>query len=375
MIKMPWTHRTAPNFMIEVTDACNLACRACYKKHGTTFKTLEHVQQDLDVGTRLRPVHTVTISGGEATLHPELCRIVERIKQRQVHVFLLTNGVLLDRERLVCLKQSGLDSILFHVDAGQCRPDLPQNPDFASIAKRLSELVGWAFECGLDVSVSATLYGNEPHFLRDMSQFFFRTPEITFLFISNGILPGRQGPAHEGERPFLQSDFDVNTLQAFFEAEYGIEPYAYIPAQDSNRISWLSYFVPVVYRGNGPGQRHTLFRMCSNRVDVWLMQVPRFLKGRYIHKTTQNPTLTLFRVALNALTSFHPIRGLRFFGAALLAGGGVRHKMIAYDSGPLRRADGSVEHCEYCPTAIVRGDALVPCCVADYGDGSEGNAP
>lgn len=167
--------------MIEVTDACNLKCRACYKRHGSTFKTLEQVQQDLDVGTKLRSVHTVTISGGEPTLHPELDRIIELIKQRHVHVFLLTNGVLLDRERLLRLKLSGLDSILFHVDAGAVRT-CRRNQTFAALEKRLSELAGLAAGCGLDVSVSATLYGNDPYFLSDMSRFFFRKPEITFYF-------------------------------------------------------------------------------------------------------------------------------------------------------------------------------------------------
>jgi MoaA/NifB/PqqE/SkfB family radical SAM enzyme len=32
MIKMPWNNETAPNVMLEVTDACNVTCRACYKK-------------------------------------------------------------------------------------------------------------------------------------------------------------------------------------------------------------------------------------------------------------------------------------------------------------------------------------------------------
>lgn len=105
------------------------------------------------------------------------------------------------------------------------------------------------------------------------------------------------------------------------------------------------------------------------------MKIPRFLRGRYIHKTTQNAAVTLLRVCLNALTTFRPVRGLRFFVSALFSGGGLRHKMIAYDAGPCRRPDGGLEHCEYCPTAIVREGALLPCCVADYGDGRQDNTP
>ena len=363
MIKMPWTNQTAPNFMIEVTNACNLKCRACYKKEGTTFKTLEQVQQDLEAGTRLRPVHTITISGGEPTLHPDLCRIVEMIKQRRVHVFLLTNGVLLDRDRFEQLKRSGLDSILFHVDGGQRRPDLPKEPNFADIEKRLTELTRLATDCGIDVSVSATLYGNQPHFLREMASFVFRTPAITLLFISKGIAPEDCTPVNDDGTACQPSDFNADAIRAFFKTHYAIEPFAYIPAQGSDRISWLSYFVPMVYQG----EKHTLFRICSNWSDIWLMKIPQLLSGRYIHKTSQNSFLTLFRTGLNALTTFRPISFLRFMMVALSPGSMVRHKMVVYDTGPIQQEDGSVEHCEYCPTAIVRGNQLLPCCVADYG--------
>ena len=168
-----------------------------------------------------------------------------------------------------------------------------------------------------------------------------------------------------------QSNLSAGDIQSFFKTDYSIEPFAYIPAQASDRISWLSYFVPIVYHG----QQRSVFRIRSNWLDTWQMKIPQLLIGRYIHKTTQNTGLTLLRAGLNAITTLRPIQFLRFVVAALSPGSMVRHKMIAYDTGPIRREDGSVEHCEYCPTAIVRGGVLLPCCVADYGDGGQENTP
>ena len=81
MIKMPWKGINCPNVMLEITDACNVNCRVCYKKRGESLKSLLQIQQELDAAIKLRKLHTVTISGGEPTLHPELCQIVAMIKK------------------------------------------------------------------------------------------------------------------------------------------------------------------------------------------------------------------------------------------------------------------------------------------------------
>jgi len=109
MIKMPWSGINCPNAMLEITDACNINCRVCYKRRGTSLKTLSQIQHDLETAMKLRRLHTVTISGGEPTLHPELCQIVAMIKRYGFHVFLLTNGLLIDEDYLKRLRSSGLD--------------------------------------------------------------------------------------------------------------------------------------------------------------------------------------------------------------------------------------------------------------------------
>ncbi len=361
MIKMPWNNETAPNVMLEVTDACNVTCRACYKKAGNSFKSLDEIEKDLDAGMKLRPLHTVTISGGEPTLHPELLSIVRMVKCRGVHVFLLTNGVLIDSRYLQDLRDSGLDSILFHVDSAQQRPDLHGEASYASVKERLHELVHMAASCGLDVSISATLYDDSSQTLEEMSRFFFDSPEITFLYVSRGMDPENLAVAAGADNTV--GALGLEGLKQFFEERYDIRPFAYIPSSDGNRSIWVSYFVPVVYSG----KRKFLFRIQSNAVDLWLMKLQKLLSGRYIHKTTQKPGLTLFRVVVNGLTTFRFVPLVRFLCAVSRRSTRLKHKVIAYDDGPRQTEDETVNNCEYCPTAIVRDGRLLACCTADYG--------
>jgi len=369
MIKMPWNNTTCPNVMIEITDACNLDCRVCYKKKGTSFKSLSSIRQDIETAMKLRKLHTVTISGGEPTLHPELYQIVKMMKHYGFHVFLLTNGVLIDETYVQKLKEAGLDSILFHVDLGQNRPDLPTTPNFNAIKLRLQELTQIASSFGLDVSMSLTLYDNGKQLL-DYSKFFFDSEEITFLFIARGVDPKSlfSRPNESGEEN-KATIFDnagakgIKNIIEFYHNNYGIEPFSYIPGLNGKDTVWLSYFVPIIYSEHG----NRLFKIKSNFVDAWLMEIPRIISGKYIHKTKQNSTITLLRTFFNSMATFRPFYFFQFLFSLTHTGAKLRHKMIVYDNGPVIDDKGQLIYCEYCPTAIVRNDKLLTCCTADYG--------
>lgn len=363
MIQMPWTNSTAPNVMIEIADACNLACRVCYKRLSTHLKSLDKVRQDLKQAMELRPLHTVTISGGEPTLHPDLCTVVEMIKEEGLHVFLLTNGILIDREFLERLKNAGLDSILFHVDLGQKRADLPDHPAFSDIKKRLDELVALADSFDIDASISFTLYeeGDEA----EIGPYFLQSPKPSFMFLSS---------AQDLRNFYASIDSDAiknsasrpratSRIRRYFQDRHGIEPFAYIPTQDGKDTVWISYFIPVVYARDGIH----FYRYRSTWMDIFLMRTVKFFTGRYIHKTIHNAFLTSLRVFLNGITSRRFVSSIKFLILSWHPGSDLRHKMIVYDDGPFITDAHTVERCEYCPTAIVRNGELLPCCAADYG--------
>ncbi|HUM10281.1 MAG TPA: adenosyl-hopene transferase HpnH [Myxococcaceae bacterium] len=83
--------------MLEPLYTCNLACLGCTPERHTgdirNRLSLEQCIQALDESGA--PV--LSICGGEPTIYPELVPLVEAAASRKRHIYLCTNGILLDR--------------------------------------------------------------------------------------------------------------------------------------------------------------------------------------------------------------------------------------------------------------------------------------
>jgi hypothetical protein len=100
---------------------CNLDCAYCneYDKVSAPVpldSMLRRVDKLADLGCSI-----ITLSGGEPTLHPDLDAIIARIRQRGAISTLITNGLLLTRERVRRLNRAGLDYLQISID--NVRPD------------------------------------------------------------------------------------------------------------------------------------------------------------------------------------------------------------------------------------------------------------
>jgi hopanoid biosynthesis associated radical SAM protein HpnH len=82
--------------MLEPLYTCNLACLGCaLERHTGKLKDRLPVEKCLEaVDVSAAPV--VSICGGEPTLYPELKELVDGIIERKRHIYLCTNGLLLD---------------------------------------------------------------------------------------------------------------------------------------------------------------------------------------------------------------------------------------------------------------------------------------
>jgi uncharacterized radical SAM superfamily Fe-S cluster-containing enzyme len=84
--------------LIEINEACNLACPVCFANatdiHGS-HRPLAQIERMLDalVASEGEP-DLVQLSGGEPTIHPEFFEILDAVKRRPIrHVMINTNGV------------------------------------------------------------------------------------------------------------------------------------------------------------------------------------------------------------------------------------------------------------------------------------------
>ncbi|HXG65106.1 MAG TPA: radical SAM protein [Blastocatellia bacterium] len=95
---------------------CNLSCAYCNEyddssKPVPTETMLRRINKLADLGTLV-----ITISGGEPLLHPDIEKIIAKIRQRGMIASLITNGYLLTRERIHKLNEAGLEHMQISID-------------------------------------------------------------------------------------------------------------------------------------------------------------------------------------------------------------------------------------------------------------------
>jgi MoaA/NifB/PqqE/SkfB family radical SAM enzyme len=95
---------------------CNLSCKYCneYDKVSEPVPTevlLRRIDRLAALGTT-----AITFSGGEPLLHPDLEKVIARVRRRGMIAGLITNGYLLTVERIRKLNESGLDHLQISID-------------------------------------------------------------------------------------------------------------------------------------------------------------------------------------------------------------------------------------------------------------------
>ena len=124
-IRLPWTSDTVPHAVLDILRGCNIRCRDCYNLQPDHVRPLAEIEEQLDALMCLRRLQSVSIVGGEITLHPDLVEIIRLVRQRGLFVELFTNGVALNDDLLARLKEAGANVIFLHIEPQQRRPDLP----------------------------------------------------------------------------------------------------------------------------------------------------------------------------------------------------------------------------------------------------------
>jgi len=120
--RLPWNLTDNSISWLEPTSKCNLYCDGCYRRNENAHKSLQIIEEELNVFTRLRKCDGVSIAGGDPLTHPEIVEIVRMVKAKGLKPILNTNGLALTKELLLELKKAGVYGFTFHVDSKQSRP-------------------------------------------------------------------------------------------------------------------------------------------------------------------------------------------------------------------------------------------------------------
>ena len=169
---------------LEVTNRCNLRCRACVQYRGMKEDprdlSLKEVALIADQVPRLK--RAVLHGIGEPLLNEELPQIIRSLKDRGVYVLFNSNGLLLNPELAEELVASGLDEFRVSLDAAQesTYERFRGVERFSQVMNNLAVLIRMRRESpGSKPDVSAWMVGTQEN-VRDL-------PEMILLASQVGI--------------------------------------------------------------------------------------------------------------------------------------------------------------------------------------------
>lgn len=133
---------------------CNLACTYCNEYDNFSPPVpIEEVCRRIDklaeLGTSI-----ITISGGEPLMHPEIERIVARIRHHRMIAGLITNGYLLMPRKIEALNDAGLQHLQISID--NVEPDEVSVKSLKVLRKKLEFLAEYA---DFDVNINSVIGG------------------------------------------------------------------------------------------------------------------------------------------------------------------------------------------------------------------------
>jgi len=370
MIRMPWSKIYSPNIVLEINSKCNISCNGCYKKLNGATKPVEQIMKELDFALTQRKIQTVSIAGGEPTLHPNLCEIIKSIKSRNLRSLLLTNGLELNNSYLKRLKTSGLDLIMLHVDQGQRRPDLPFGSEIDSVLSLLTDISSKIAANGIEAGFSATIHLERTEELMLTVDYLINSKNLNFFLATNYFDVEHAGnlSAKKTNNENVKLVPDKNTrISGKIKERFGLLPYSYLPSDHpelwgEGNWPWILYLMATVKTKNGS---HSYF-MQSNRIDRILLKAVNFFNKRPVLYSGQNSFLTSVRVLINMITSFRVIEGIRFFAKAVCSRSPVKSKAMIFENGPVQNENGNYSCTEFCTNPTVRDGKLVPICQVDH---------
>ncbi len=360
LYRWPYSTNDNPNGWLEVTTKCNLRCPGCYRgchldQHVGEHKPLVALEEEVLRLQEIRNCHTISISGGEPLLYPELADIISFIRDRGPQSLLYTNGRLLTVERVARLERAGLNGIIIRLDtsidegATQERDLHPERDRLLEIIRSAGSILP-AFTVVLD--------------RRNLGQVcevvdWAERRQIGFL-----VLIARRDFIHQaGDQPDFASYIDREDLSGQLSRLRGFRFAAYLGSQlEDARVKWVQAH-RVVHDGRTLGY--------LDAAMVEFLQVWHHLRtGKYCYVPERgDPSISPFVLALLAIFNRSLRRVLGRWLAAVLT---RPRRLFATPTLQVLNAvfpptfvDGKRDFCDGCPDAILHEGRLVPSCVLE----------
>jgi hypothetical protein len=341
-----------PHATIETNRSCNIRCENCYNAIRDYVKPLPVVIEEIELLLIHRKLQTLTLMGGEPTLHPDLPAIVRYVRSKRLKCQILTNGIAFLEDNgvdlLDALIKDGVDRITVHVDKGQRHV----HKDIERVRRRLFDLLE-SRKCrfALSITIDSAERAAIPGMIRKYARYKYFDGVIGFMAsdLFSPKYPGR----------------NLETESRAITAELGLQPTCYIPSNmDDNEIRWLLYYYMI------DSQTQTTYQL-PPRFSRMFCRVHRMLLGHFpfmVHVPPLLSGITCILVMLTNPGSYARTRkdSPRLF-RRILSAFSTRFQYVVFQVPPeIAGATDVIELCHNCPDATIRNGRLLPLCLADY---------
>ncbi len=369
-IALPWQGHRTPHATLDILRECNIACPGCFNNQPPATKDLGQLRRELDQLLALRRLHTITLSGGEPLLHPDLPDIIRLIRRRNLRVAILTNGLLLDAGRAENLRRAGTDAILLHIQQNQSRADAPSPSDPGGWRKLRASKARLVAESRMAAGLAHIASANTLPELLETVEEMLESPHLEFMLITaqtdfarfrrvrGDVLCGLR--ADDGPGPFRP--LSIETVRGELQRK-NMVPFAHVGSFfNPDRPRWLTYLSATLRSPRGLRRRS----VAAARSDRFFMELMHRLHGRYSFFYRAGAARLRFQLLFNVLSGGARLaEALSFIAASLVPGRTLVEKHIVFQEGPEWLPDGSIDFCRDCPDATIRNGHLVPLCLAD----------
>jgi mycofactocin biosynthetic radical S-adenosylmethionine protein MftC len=148
-----------------VTNRCNFRCRHCCFRSGEVnltelpFPMIQSILAEFkELGGK-----RIDITGGEATMRKDCFQIVALCKQLGFKTELVTNGSLLNEEKLLRYKEIGLDGIAISLDGSQYKFYKQIRPVSEKTYKKILHNIELAAKYGFYTKVNTVVFDSNLH--------------------------------------------------------------------------------------------------------------------------------------------------------------------------------------------------------------------
>lgn len=372
--RLPWSGSDVPHALLDINRRCNLSCRSCYNVAEGEDKPLSLIEQELDALMTMRRLDSVSIIGGEPTLHDDLLNVVRLITNRGLHSELFTNGMLLNDSRTEELARAGLGMVFLHIQKDQQREDWHIKNGEPNVDQLITEKAELLHRHGIQAGLTVTAYSDRKDEILHLIDVCLENPLINCLLITmdtdvksmelvagdiiEGFTSLDQGYTREKRKGMTLAQWS-----GLLNNGRGLAPFCFLGSnRDENDPRWLSFFAVCGYENDRLKEMTSLE---PSLAEKGFMAVSKMMKGRYPFFNDPDEGRLKVQFGLNTFLGGNLKKNLNFICKTAGKGLAFSSTRILFQVPAEVGYDGAVIHCRHCPDAVLKNGHLVPVCICD----------